>query len=305
MAGPSSADVAVVNVRIGTAPDSWGVWFSDHPLQIPWRRFLDEVQEAGYEAIELGPLGYLPTDTAVLQGELRARGIQLAGAYVYGDLWAPRAWQALRGDVERLCEILGVLGAQHLVLVPKHYTDLISGALIDPRKLSDDGWKRLADTCNEIGRFTLQQGIAAVFHPDAESPVEFEPQIDRLLASTDPASVGLCLDFGHHLYCAGDPVAFVLRHRDRLKHLHLKNTDPVVGPQVRRDGTPFSEAVRQGVFTDLELGEGDFVGLKAALVEIGYDGWGIVEQDMFPAPFDQPLPIAKRNRDYLRRIGMG
>jgi hypothetical protein len=26
---------------------------------------------------------------------------------------------------------------------------------------------------------------------------------------------------------------------------------------------------------------------------------------MFPAPFDKPLPIAKRTRAYLREIGMG
>jgi len=41
-------------VRIGTTPNSWGVWFASDPLQLPWRRFLDEVAEAGYSAIELG-----------------------------------------------------------------------------------------------------------------------------------------------------------------------------------------------------------------------------------------------------------
>ena len=51
-----------MNVKVGTGPDSWGVWFASDPKQIPWRRFLDEVVEAGYEWIELGPYGYLPTD---------------------------------------------------------------------------------------------------------------------------------------------------------------------------------------------------------------------------------------------------
>jgi inosose dehydratase len=41
------------------------------------------------------------------------------------------------------------------------------------------------------------------------------------------------------------------------------------------------------------------------LNEIGYDGWAIVEQDMFPAPFDKPLPIARRNREFLRQVGAG
>ncbi|MBT2475291.1 2-keto-myo-inositol dehydratase, partial [Microbacterium sp. ISL-103] len=47
-------------LRIGTAPDSWGVWFPDDPKQVPWQRFLDEVVAAGYSWIELGPYGYLP-----------------------------------------------------------------------------------------------------------------------------------------------------------------------------------------------------------------------------------------------------
>ena len=59
-------------IRIGSAPDSWGVWFPDDPEQVPWQRFLDEVSACGYEWIELGPYGYLPTDPARLADELAA-----------------------------------------------------------------------------------------------------------------------------------------------------------------------------------------------------------------------------------------
>lgn len=37
-----------MKVKIGTAPDSWGIWFPNDPKQVPWQRFLDEVAEAGY-----------------------------------------------------------------------------------------------------------------------------------------------------------------------------------------------------------------------------------------------------------------
>ena len=30
-------------VKLGSAPDSWGVWYADDPQQTPWERFLDEV----------------------------------------------------------------------------------------------------------------------------------------------------------------------------------------------------------------------------------------------------------------------
>src|SRR5262249_8014472 len=61
-AAPSPAGAAGTRLRLGTAPDSWGVWFADDPRQLPWRQFLDEAAGSGYEWIELGPYGYLPTD---------------------------------------------------------------------------------------------------------------------------------------------------------------------------------------------------------------------------------------------------
>ena len=44
-------------ILVGSAPDSWGVWFPDDPNQTPYTRFLDEVAAAGYRWIELGPFG--------------------------------------------------------------------------------------------------------------------------------------------------------------------------------------------------------------------------------------------------------
>ena len=59
------------------------------------------------------------------------------------------------------------------------------------------------------------------------------------------------------------------------------------------------------MFVEPSRGKVDFVAFRDLLREIDYVGYGIVEQDMFPAPFDKPLPIAKRTRAYLREIGLG
>ena len=40
----------------------------------------------------------------------------------------------------------------------------------------------------------------------------------------------------------------------------------------------------------------DFEAFRDVLKEVDYEGWAIVEQDMYPAPFDKPFPIAKRTR---------
>ena len=86
-------------IRVGSAPDSWGVWFPDDPEQVPWQRFLDEVSACGFEWIELGPYGYLPTDPAQLSDELAARGLQVSAGTVFEHLHRPDSWDAVWGQV--------------------------------------------------------------------------------------------------------------------------------------------------------------------------------------------------------------
>ena len=72
--GSPGMTVATRRLALGSCPDSWGVWFADDPRQTPWQRFLDELAGVGYEWLELGPYGYLPTDPARLADELDRRG---------------------------------------------------------------------------------------------------------------------------------------------------------------------------------------------------------------------------------------
>ena len=79
-----TASVEYPKLRLGTAPDSWGVWNPGlDPLQTPWTRYLDEVQAAGYRYSELGPYGYLPTDPGVIRDEYAKRGLTLTGGTVF------------------------------------------------------------------------------------------------------------------------------------------------------------------------------------------------------------------------------
>lgn len=52
-------------------------------------------------------------------------------------------------------------------------------------------------------------------------------------------------------------------------------------------------------------GEPDVEEITAALRELDTDLFVVVEQDMYPAPFDRPKPIAQRTRRYLRGVGIG
>ena len=81
--------LVTVPYRVANAPVSFGAWSleSSGLAGVPEpARVLAEVAAAGYDGIELGPLGFLdPT-------EIAAHGLQLAGAYVpipFGDGLGP------------------------------------------------------------------------------------------------------------------------------------------------------------------------------------------------------------------------
>ena len=293
-------------LRLGSCPDSWGVWFADDPKQTPWHRFLDELAEAGYRWLELGPYGYLPTDPARLRDEVDRRGLEVSGQAVFGALHNPGQWEADLRDARQVAELVTAMGANHMVLLPAGFRDL-DGTWLGPRKLDEEGWRTLVDRTAELGRILNEEyGIAAVFHPHADSYVGTQPQVERFLQETDPASVNLCLDTGHIAYYEGDNVELIRKYPDRIGYLHLKQADPAVVQQVKAEDLWFAEAVRRGVMCEPPKGEPDIEALLQA-VDTHLDGelFAIVEQDLYPCDPDDPLPIATRTYQYLRDLGVG
>ena len=262
--------------------------------------------EVGYEWIELGPYGYLPTDLATLRPELERRKVKICACVVEGNLEEESAWPELERQILGGGELVAGLDGRFLVLIDDAYFDLSTGAPSGPTRLDESAWKRLVDTTHKAAEIARSRfGLQLVFHANAETHVEYEDQIELLLEQTDPEMVGLCLDTGHHVYCGGDPVAFIRRHHQRLWHLHLKNVDGEVLKRVREEKIPMPHAVGQGVFCELGAGAVDFAAVRDALWEVEYSGFALVEQDMYPVPFDRPLQIARRSRAHLREIGLG
>lgn len=294
-----------MRAKIGTAPDNWGVWFPSDPKQTPWKRFLDEVVEAGYDTIELGPPGYLPQDVNVLRPELQKRKLQVCGTFVMRHLEDPAEWPVLSQETMTASSLLKQYGAEFLLCIDDVYTDLFTGTPLRSKTLTPLEWQRLIDSTHRVAELAQQFGLRLVYHPHAETHVEYEDQIERLLAQTDPALVYLCLDTGHHAYRGGDPVAFFRRHHARIPYLHLKSVRADIRDRVQREHIPFAIAVGMGMFCEPNEGVVDFAALRDAMREVNYNGWAIVEQDMYPAPLDKPLPIATRTREYLRQMEVG
>ncbi len=296
-------------LRLGTCPDSWGVWFADDPLQPPWQRFLDEVAEVGYEWLELGPYGYLPADPARLADELGRRGLTAAGGTMHGHSGLHRAGDL--PDILRatrpVAALTAAMGATHLVFVPvPGYRDDKTGGWLEPAELDAGQWQTLIGAANELGKMLAEEyGLRLQFHPHADSHVETQAQTERFLDETDPRFVSLCLDTGHLAYRHADSVAIIRRYADRIGYVHVKQMDPAVVAAADRDGLAFGQAVAMGASCEPPAGQPAIEEVAKALEELDRDMFVVVEQDMYPVQFDVPKPIAQRTRDYLRGVGIG
>jgi inosose dehydratase len=290
-------------LRIGTAPDSWGVWFATDPRQTPWRRFLDEVVAAGYEWIELGPYGYLPTDPHELNDELGARGLKLSAGTVFtGFHKGPEQWDRAWSQALEVAGLASRLGAEHLVVIPDLWRSDATTALLEPRTLDDEQWSRLAAGHDRLGKALLEEfGMRQQFHSHADSHVGTAREVERFLGLTDPRYTNLCLDTGHFAYYGGDSVRLIESHPSRIGYLHLKQVDRDLLFDVLKNDVPFATAVGQGIMTEPPNGVPDLAPIIEAVAAIDPQVFAIIEQDLDPGDPDGPLPIAIRTREHIFR----
>ena len=137
------------------------------------------------------------------------------------------------------------------------------------------------------------------FHSHADSHVGYQPDIERLLASTNPDYVNLCFDTGHIAYYGGDCLELIQKYPDRIGYLHLKQVNPEIVSIVLDKDLSFPEAVRMGAMIEPPHGVPEMPPLLEAVAGLGRDLEGIIEHDLYPCAADLPLPIAKRTRTYL------
>jgi inosose dehydratase len=296
----------VSSIRVGSAPDSWGVWFPSDPDQTPADRFLAEVAAAGYDVIELGPYGYLPTDPTELADALRTHGLTVSAGTVFEHLHRPDAWDHVWGQVTEVAALTRAVGGEHLVVIPEPWRDHKTGAPLESPSLDSEGWDRLTTGMDQLGRRVLEEyGLRVQFHSHADSHVGYQGEIERFVESTDPRYVNLCLDTGHVAYYRGDNVAIIRKYPERIGYLHLKQVDPAVIDRVEAEDLPFPDAVKAGAMIEPPYGIPSMPEVLAAVEEAGLDVFAIVEQDMYPCSPDQPLPIAQRTHTYLGSCGTG
>jgi inosose dehydratase len=299
---------------LGSCPDSWGVWFADDPRQTPWSRFLDELAEVGYQYLELGPYGYLPTDPARLADEVGRRGLTVAGGTVAGHsgLHKPGDFDSILAATRQVASLTAALGARHVIFVPvPGFRDDVTGEYLEPAELDAAGWRTMIAAANAIGRqISEEYGVRLQFHPHADSHVMTQPQVERFLADTDPRYVSLCLDTGHLAYGRADSVEIIRKFPARIGYVHIKQMDPGVVAKAEAEDLPFGQAVAMGASVEPPEGLPDIPSVLAALneavlPELDAELFTVVEQDLYPCDFGKPKPIADRTFRYLTGAALG
>lgn len=308
----------MAHMRIGNAPCSWGVLEFDLEGEAAgYTQVLNEMAEAGYVGTELGDWDFMPTDPDTLAAELNKRGLTMLGAFVPVALKDPSAHapgieaalkvaRLLRAAADRTTGYLPYLVlADNNGSVPDRTRN--AGRVTPEMGLSDAEWRIFARGAELVARTVFDEtGLRTVFHHHCAGYVETPDEIARLLDMTAPDVLGLVFDTGHYAFAAGDCAAVadgLRRFSDRIWYIHFKDCQPEVAARSRTEGWDYFESLRHGVFCELGKGGVDFHAVAAWLKTQPQLTWGIVEQDVLPG-MGEPKECARRNREYLRSIGL-
>ena len=300
-------------IKIANAPCSWGALefdLEEKSEEIGFEQVLDEIKETGYLGTELGDWGYMPTDPHLLREELDKRELELLGAFVPVALADKSKHSAGVDSALRVAELMYNAGYTNAFIVLADENGSVAertknaGRITSKMGLSEGQWKVYAMGAEKIAKAVKDAyGIRTVFHHHCAGYVETPAEINKLLSMTDPKLLGLCLDMGHYAFGGGNPVEALKKYGNRIWHVHFKDYSPDAAKLSREANGDYFDALKRGVFCELGKGSVDFKTITKLLIDMQYNDWIVVEQDILPG-MGNPKDCAKANREYIKTLGL-
>ncbi len=287
-------------MRIATAPVNWNnADVPEYRQWTPYEQMMDEMVQAGFTATEWGP--GMPDDPATVRAEMTRRDLDMVGAFVRLGFRDRDRWDDAFEAAMAVAERVRAAGGSLLVVAElgDERRDREAGHVDEANGLTDEQWSNLAAGLHELADRLQPLGMKVVLHNHVGTYVETPGETVRLLEETDPAKVGWCLDVGHLAYGGGNAVDLLARYGDRVAHVHLKDVDGGLLRRARDEEWSFGAALKNYIFPALGAGIADIPTVVEALVERGYDGWVVLEQDTTDG---DPQDVARANLEYLRTL---
>ena len=249
---------------------------------------IEEVAAVGFKGIQLrtSVLPEFGSTPAALKDLLAKHGLTMT-AFSSGAV-------RIEPQFEKEDIVTHVKHARFVRDVGGHYLQLTDAR--PKRELAAADYRRLGQLLTEIGKRTADLGVPAAYHNHMNAIGERPAEVDWVLDAADPRYVKVLLDVAHYHQGGGDPVAAVKKYASRLLFLHIKD---VQSPLPGNTGDP----MRSYRFVELGHGKVDLKGVFAALNEVKFRGWAVVELDRVPDDARTPKQSALMAKDFLKTIG--
>ena len=171
-----------------------------------------------------------------------------------------------------------------------HYLQVTDSARPKGRKPEATDCKQLGRVLTEIGKQAADLGVPVGYHNHMGSLGEAPDEVDRIMDAADQRYVKLELDIAHYQQGGGDPARAIRQYRDRLLFLHIKDVESL---------TAGDERGRTYRWVELGRGRVDLPATFAALKEIKFRGWAVIELDSVPDKSRTPKECAQISKQYV------
>ncbi|MEK5231349.1 myo-inosose-2 dehydratase [Lysinibacillus sp. FSL K6-0232] len=290
------------DIQLGIAPIGWTN--DDLPelgKEVTFEQCISEMALAGFIGCEIG--NKFPKEPEILHAYLDIRGLQVASAWFSAYLTTAPYEETEQAFVKHR-DFLHAMGAKVIVVSEQGKSiqgQQDVGVIRNKPEFTEEEWARLTNGLEQLGQLAKEKGMRIVYHHHMGTGIQNIPEIDRLMAETDPALVSLLFDCGHLYFAEQDYLAVLRKHGERIHHVHLKDVRADVLKKVKDDNLSFLDAVKAGVYTVPGDGDIDFQPIFTLLAEIGYKGWFVVEAEQDPAKAN-PFQYAKMARSYIEQL---
>jgi inosose dehydratase len=257
-------------LRFGYAAITWGG--ND-------RQAIDDIAALGFRGIQLRQSavttwGDRPGELKQLLADRKLTLVALSSGDVGLD---PAAEQEMLAQHARNASFVRDVGGRYLQVIDQRPRG---------RDPEPDDYRRMGRLLTEIGRRSADVGIPLGYHNHMGALGQSPDEVARILDAADPRFVRLELDTAHYQHAGGDPAEAVRRHAGRLLFLHIKDLDA------------------SNRFVELGRGTVDLRAVFAALQQVAFDGWAVVELDSVPDAARTPKESGAIARRYLETLGL-